>query len=67
MVDEPDIWRATNLLLRHHGSDAPLVTAQRAGELLAHGDMEGQAVWKRILRPVEELTRREPKQGERVN
>ena len=67
MVDEPDIWRAANLLLRHHGNDAPQVAAQRAGELLARGDVEGQVAWKRILNAVEELTRVERGGGERVN
>lgn len=67
MLDEPDIWRAANLLLKNHGDNAPLVAAQRADEMLARGDMVGQAIWKRITAAVEELIRRKPKQGERVN
>ena len=43
------------------------VAAQRADEMLAGGDMVGQVVWKRITAVVDELIRREPKQGERVN
>ena len=49
MVDDPDIWRAANLLVRRHKGDAPSVAAQRADDLLASGDAEGCAVWKRIL------------------
>ena len=56
-VNERDIWRAARLLVDQHGRDAPAHAGQRAGELLASGDMEGQAVWKRILKAVEALTR----------
>jgi hypothetical protein len=67
MVDDPDIWRAANLLLKRHGPDAALAAARRADELLAAGDPEGCAVWKRILEAVGELTRTKPTKGERVN
>ena len=30
MVDDPDIWRAANLLAKRHGADATLVAAERA-------------------------------------
>jgi hypothetical protein len=63
MLDEPDIWRAANLLLKHHGAAAPLVAAQRADEMLVRGGVVGQAIWKRITAAVEELIRRKPKQG----
>ena len=40
MVDDADIWRATNLLAKQYSEDAPLVIAQRADELLARADVE---------------------------
>jgi hypothetical protein len=52
MLDEPDIWRAADLLLKNCGDAAPLVAAQRADELLAAGDVKGRAVWLGILRVV---------------
>ena len=68
MVDDRDIWRAANLLVKRHGcADAASVAARRAEELLAAGDVEGYAVWKRILSAVAELTRPTPAEGERVN
>ena len=67
MVDDPDIWRAANLLVKRHGADAALTAARRADELLAAGDDEGCAIWKRILEAVSELTRTTPAEGERVN
>jgi hypothetical protein len=67
MISDPDIWRAAQLLVKRHGADARIVTAQRADELFEEGDLDGAAIWKRILHAVEELQRVKPKIGERVN
>ena len=67
MISDPDIWRGAQLMIKRHGAEAPLVAAQRADELLAQGDIEGNAIWKRITRAVEELARKEPATGERLN
>jgi hypothetical protein len=67
MIDDRDIWRAAQLLLKRHGEDAAVQAAQRADELLAEGDSEGCAIWKRILEAVGELSRTVPAEGERVN
>ena len=45
-----DIYQTANELIKQHGDDAPIPAAMRAGELLEAGDMDGQGVWKRILR-----------------
>ncbi len=55
-----DIWRSAKLLVDQHGADAPIRAAQRADELLAAGDMQGRAVWLRILSAVKELTATKP-------
>ena len=39
----------------------------RADAVLEAGDLDGYAVWKRVLKTVEELLRSEPTEGERVN
>jgi hypothetical protein len=67
MLDDPDIWRAANLLVKQHGHEAALVAARRSDEMLAVGDVEGCAIWKRILEAVAELSRAKPAAGERVN
>ena len=36
----------------------------RADAMLEKGNLEGLAVWKRIVRPVEEIERRERREGE---
>ncbi len=43
------------MLLKHHGEDAPIEAAMRADAMLDKGDLDGYAVWRRILRAVEEL------------
>ncbi len=60
MIPELDIYRSANLLVKQHGEDAPIHAAMRADELLEAGDLDGAAVWKRVLRAVEELQRVEP-------
>lgn len=45
-IDDIDVWRAANILVKQHGENAALVAAQRADEMLAEGDIEGQIVWK---------------------
>ncbi len=47
-----------------HGEEAARHAATRANALLEAGDMEGKAVWLRILSAVKELQQREP--GERA-
>jgi hypothetical protein len=67
MIDDRDIWRAANLLVKRHGDDAVQVAARRTDDLLAATDFEGCRIWKRILEAVAELTRTTPADGERVN
>ncbi len=64
MIPDLDIYRSANALINRHGPDAPIEAAMRADAMLASGDLEGQAVWKRILRTVEELQGTGPKPGE---
>ena len=66
MVEDIDIWRTANLLLRHHGYDAPIIAAQRRDALLAAGDTNGTIIWKCIMTAIDELTRAR-RDGERVN
>ncbi len=67
MTSDLDIWRSANLLVKHHGEDAPIEAAMRADAMLEAGDLDGLAVWKRILRAVEELQGTAPRPGEAVH
>ena len=66
-IADLDIWRAANLMIKQHGADAAIAAAQRADELLASGDIEGEIVWKRIVAAVNELQRRDREPGEALN
>ena len=54
MVPDLDIYRSANLLVKQHGEDAPIHTA-----MLDEGDLDGYAVWKRVIKAVEELLSKE--------
>jgi hypothetical protein len=67
MTADLDIWRAANVLVKEYGDEAALMAARRCDALLADGDLDGERVWKSILRAVKELRRTERKDGEWVN
>jgi hypothetical protein len=56
-----------NKVLSRSVADATFVAARRADELLEVGDMDGCAIWERILAAVAELARATPAEGERIN
>ena len=60
MIPDIDIWRSANVLVKHHGADAPIHAAMRADAMLDKGDLDGFSVWKRILRAVGVLRETEP-------
>ncbi len=60
MTSHLDIYRSANELIKQHGEAADIEAAMRADECLAAGDMEGEAVWLRVVKAVEELRQREP-------
>ncbi len=60
MIADLDIWRGANLLVKQHSEDASLMAAQHADEMLGRGVVEGQVVWRHILRAVDELMATNP-------
>ncbi len=50
MIPDLDIYRSANVLVKQHGQDAPIHAATRADAMLDNGDLDGCAVWKRIVR-----------------
>ncbi len=64
MTADIDIFRTANKLIKQHGDKklikqhgdkAVIEAAMRADERLDKGDMDGLAVWKRIVKAVDEL------------
>ena len=67
MIPDLDIYRAATVIIKQYGEDAPIHAAMRADATLEAGDVNAYAVWKRILRAVEELQGMEPGSGARVH
>ncbi len=67
MIPDLDIYRSANLLVKRHGVDAPIQAAMRADPMRDKGDLDGYAVWKRVLRAVGELQGTEPGPGGQVH
>ncbi len=67
MTSDLDIYRSANVLVKRHGQDAPIHAAMRADAMLEKGDLDGYAVWKRIIKAVEELQKVEPEPGGRAH
>ncbi len=67
MTSDLDIYRSAQALIKQHGQDAPIHAAIRADAMLEKGDLDGCAVWKRLLRAVEELQGTAIKPGEAVH
>ncbi len=55
MIPDLDIYRSAQVLVKQHGQDAPVHAAMRADAMLDKGDLDGYAVWKRVVKAVEEL------------
>ncbi len=67
MTSDLDIYRSANELIKRYGDAADIEAAMRADERLAAGDMEGEAVWIRIVKAIEELLSKERPEGEKVH
>ncbi len=63
MIPDLDIYRSANVHVQQHGEDAPIHAAMQADAMLEKGDLDGYAVWKRILRAVGELQGADPAPG----
>ena len=60
MPSEIDIYRSAKLLIDQHGEDAPIFAAQQADACLEKGDLDGKAVWMRVIGAIKELQDRRP-------
>ncbi len=64
MISDLDIFRSAQVLIREHGEGAAIEDSQHADAMLEKGDLEGQAVWKRIIEAEEEIQRMERRSEE---
>ncbi len=63
-VDDIDIFRSAAAFIKRHGHDAQLVAIKRATKMLDAGDVDGYAVWKRIVDAIKDTQRETPRPGE---
>lgn len=61
MITQLDIYRAANLLIERHGTDALIEAARLIDTMLARGDGHGRLVWLRIKRAIVAL--QAPREG----
>jgi hypothetical protein len=66
VIDDPDIFRAAQLLVQRHGDDAATRAARRADELEDEGDIDASLIWRHIIEAIEDLTRSR-RDGEPLN
>ncbi len=59
VTSDLDVYRSAHELIKQFGDAADIEAALRADGCLAAGDMEGEAVWLRIGRAIEELQSQE--------
>ncbi len=66
MTSNLDVYRSAAVTIKQHGEDAPIHAAMRADAMLEAGDLDGYAVWKRIVKAVGELLSKERPDGATV-
>ena len=63
LVSHLDIFLSANILVEQYGAEVPNHAAMHADAMLDKGDLDGQAVWLRILAAVKELLDTQPGDG----
>ncbi len=63
MITDLEIYRAANQIVKRYGDLADIEAAKRIDAMLEAGDLDGAAVWRRIVKAVEELLSKERPAG----
>lgn len=66
-MEEIDIWRVADLLVKEYGDEAVFLASQRADAMLDQGDTDGFTAWLKIVKAIETLQRKRPPEGEVLN
>ena len=67
MTTDLDIYRSAKLLVKQHGKEAPIHAALNADARIEKGDLDGQAVWLRIVKAIEVILETRPGDGAAVH
>ena len=65
MTSNLDVYRSAHAAIQQHGEGAAIQAAMKADAMLDKGDLDGAAVWRRVVAAVNELQREKLKPGER--
>ena len=60
MTSEIDVYRSAHALIQQHGDEAAIEAAIKADAMLDKGDLDGGAVWRRIVAAVNEMLSTRP-------
>ena len=63
-MDDIDIFRSAVAFIEQHCDEAPIHAAMKADAMLERGDMDGRAVWLRIVDAIRDMQRETPRPGE---
>jgi len=63
MVDDIDIYRSANLLIKQHDEEAVLFAAMQADKCLEAGELDGKNTWVRVIAAIKELQSKERPAG----
>ncbi len=66
-IDIYHIYFGANVIIKQYGEKACLHATKRADAMLEVGDPDAHAVWKQILKAIEELQGTAPKSDEAVH
>jgi hypothetical protein len=66
-MEEIDVWRSADLLIKQHGDKAAEVAAGKVVEMQRADDGEGIVVWVQIMLAIRELSKPGPPEGWRAN
>ena len=58
------LGRVANLLIEQHGEGGRTIAAMQGDKRLKAVDVEGRAVWLRVIRAIKELQRTRPRRDE---
>ncbi len=60
VITDLEIFRAARQMTKRYGQDAGIEAALRLGAMIEASDPEGQRVWQRTLKAIDELLTKKP-------
>ena len=63
MPTDLDIWQAANVLVQNHGENAVQKVEKHLTAVIARGDEDGEATWRRVLAVIPQLLGTRPDGG----